>query len=157
MGLTAKIRSAAANTVLPMTNAAGTAAEHFADLNARLAGSLAALRSGRDGDTAAAFAEDFTLVLRAWGMTKDDIPRVISELYLRVAIFVCLFALAFLLVTQGAPVLGSMVFICASVGILTTFWRICVLSGGAWFPFPGQRLLSFFVIKKAGDSDGGKR
>ena len=101
-------------------------------LRSRLCARVAFFRSHRSSQEQHAVAQDFSLLLAAWGIADDaDIPGVISALRLRLPVFAvpmlaCLIAAAW----SQSPV-ASISLACIAppclLGMVTTLWRISIL------------------------------
>jgi hypothetical protein len=150
MGVISRLGSIFSDALSPAKHEAQQSAVHIGDVAARLRTRLAAMRTFRDLECAEAVAMDFSALLRAWGMTEQDIPRVIKEMRVRLVVYCALFALAGLVIAQGSPVIGVAIFACAMFGLITTHWRMLVLTGREYFPFPGHGLITALLrIKKS--------
>jgi hypothetical protein len=137
------------NAVSPTAHSAKTAKEDIGFCSSRLKDNVTALKKDRS-IAPAELETDFTGVLKAWGMSEADIPRVVREMYMRLIVYAGLFVIALLLALQAFYFPALAVFLCAFLGSLVTVWRICVLSERTFFAFPGHSLLAFLLIKKGG-------
>lgn len=106
--------------------------QHLSGLRADLRSRLGFFRNHRSVSAQQMLAEDFSMVLTAWGIDEAaDIPGVVRVLRLRFVVFVvpvivCL--IAALLLQSFASVLAlAFVTLPCLVGIVTTAWRISIL------------------------------
>lgn len=84
--------------------------------------------------------KDFTAVLNAWGIHDEkDIPSVLWELKIRNLVFGAVIGVSVLAVAlyQQFYMYFSALFICfpSLFGVLTTSWRMSVLTSRAFIPF----------------------
>ena len=114
-------------------------------LRNRLCARVDFFRSHRSSQEQHAVAQDFSLLLAAWGIADDaDIPGVIRVLRLRVPLFIALVVLCALAAIWQRTML-SVIALClislpCLLGILTTLWRISLLRNRRFLPF-GRWLL----------------
>lgn len=114
-------------------------------LRNRLCARVAFFRSHRSSQEQHAVAQDFSLLLAAWGIADDaDIPGVIRVLRLRVPLFIAPVILCALAAIWQRTML-SVIALClislpCLLGILTTLWRISLLRNRRFLPF-GRWLL----------------
>ena len=102
-------------------------------LRSRLCARVAFFRSHRSSQEQHAVAQDFSLLLAAWGIADDaDIPGVIRVLRLRVPLFIAPVVLCALAAIWQRTML--------SVIAPTTLWRISLLRNRRFLPF-GRWLL----------------
>ena len=112
---------------------------HLAALRGDLQSRLRHFKAERTPEEQKALEEDFAQVLDAWGIGEQDIPAVLRELRLRVWVFalpvaVCLLtALCIPMVTLWLAVL--MITPPCLFGIVTTWWRMAVLTRRRFQPF----------------------
>ena len=104
----------------------------------------------RDSDSAKGFETDFNTVLKAWGMTENDIPQVLKELKIRMSIFLVPVILAFYLATKGSRIIAITLMISAILGFVTTLWRYNILEKRQFKSFP---MLGWLQTKKTKDTD----
>ena len=104
-------------------------------LRNRLCARVAFFRSHRSSQEQHAVAQDFSLLLAAWGIADDaDIPGVIRVLRLRVPLA------AIWQRTMLSVIALCLVSLPCLLGILTTLWRISLLRNRRFLPF-GRWLL----------------
>lgn len=114
-------------------------------LRNRLCARVAFFRSHRSSQEQHAVAQDFSLLLAAWGIADDaDIPGVIRVLRLRVPLFIAPVVLCALAAIWQRTML-SVIALClislpCLLGILTTLWRISLLRNRRFLSF-GRWLL----------------
>ena len=120
-------------------------ARHVVGLRGDLYSRLDAFRSHRSSQEQYSVAQDFSLLLAAWGIADDaDIPGVIRVLCLRVPLFIAPVVLCALAAIWQRTML-SVIALClislpCLLGILTTLWRISLLRNRRFLPF-GRWLL----------------
>ena len=108
---------ASLQTILDTASLSG---RHVAGLRGDFRSRLVAFRLHRSADEQQKLAEDFCLVLAAWGMADADIPGVVSALRLRLLVFL-------------APALACIAPPCL-LGTVTTLWRISILRNRRFTP-----------------------
>ena len=122
-------------------------------LRNRLCARVAFFRSHRSSQEQHAVAQDFSLLLAAWGIADDaDIPGVIRVLRLRVPLFIAPVVLCALAAIWQRTML-SVIALClislpCLLGILTTLWRISLLRNCRFLPF--KESASFPIARKSG-------
>ncbi len=83
---------------------------------------------------------DFTQVLSAWGITSQgEIQEAIRALQLRILIFALPVILGSLAAAIAQSLLACLILLLVAVpcllGILTSYWRMCVLKNRRFLPF----------------------
>ena len=101
-------------------------------LRNRLCARVAFFRSHRSSQEQHAVAQDFSLLLAAWGIADDaDIPGVISALRLRLLVFLAAALACLLAVAWSHSPLAFLSLVCIAppclLGMVTTLWRISIL------------------------------
>ena len=121
--------------------------QHLSGLRNDLRSRLTHFRNHRSASEQQMLAEDFSLVLAAWGIDDTaEIPGILLELRLRFLVFavpviVCLIA-ALLLQNLASYLALSFISLPCLFGIATTAWRIFVLKKRCFLPL-SRWLLSF--------------
>ena len=143
------------NPIEPIQRDFAASKVHVQEVNSTLQSRLDHLRKDRGLEQQDTLEEDFQRVLDAWGMREKDIPRVISDLYLRAAVM-CVPALLalFTLFSQPVSSLSSplllvvlvLLLLASIMGVLVTLWRISILRRRQFTPF--SRALARFFSKK---------
>ena len=113
---------------------------HLASLRGDLRNRLRYFRSHRNAAEQTELAQDFVQVLRAWGIEDaEHIPAVLRELRLRLLIFALpVLACGIAVMVNGSGVAWLALLLVAlpcAFGMLTTCWRLSVLSRCRFQPF----------------------
>ena len=114
-------------------------------LRNRLCARVAFFRSHRSSQEQHAVAQDFSLLLAAWGIADDaDIPGVISALRLRLPVFAVPMLACLITAAWSHSPLSFLSLACVAppclLGMVTTLWRISLLRNRRFLPF-GRWLL----------------
>ena len=101
-------------------------------LRNRLCARVAFFRSHRSSQEQHAVAQDFSLLLAAWGIADDaDIPGVISALRLRLPVFAVPMLACLITAAWSHSPLSFLSLACVAppclLGMVTTLWRISIL------------------------------
>jgi len=132
------------NNIVPRVSPTG---QHLSGLRNDLLSRLTHFRNHRSPSEQQMLAEDFSLVLAAWGIGHvAEIPGIVLVLRLRFLVFavpviVCLIA-ALLLQSFASCLALAFIALPCLVGIVTTAWRISVLKNRCFLPL-SHWLLSF--------------
>ena len=112
-------------------DAASLSGRHVAGLRGDFRSRLVAFRLHRSADEQQKLAEDFSLVLAAWGMADADIPGVITALRLRLLVFFAPALACFAAAAWSHSPLAFLSLACIAppclLGMVTTLWRISLL------------------------------
>ena len=139
-----KMKNSLASRVSPTS-------EHLSALRTDLRGRLRGFRSNRENSRQTELADDFALVLDAWGIGDEaDLPRILRDMRLRCLILaapVCVAAFVAVLSRSHISFLTlALVAPPCLLGIAVTRWRMAVLRNRAFFSF-SRWLLSGFIRK----------
>ena len=119
---------ASLQTILDTASLSG---RHVTGLRGDFRSRMAAFRRNRAASEQTALEGDFTLVLAAWGMADADIPGVISDLRLRLLVFLAPALACFATAAWSHSPLAFLSLACIAppclLGIITTLWRISIL------------------------------
>ena len=101
-------------------------------LRNRLCARVAFFRSHRSSQEQHAVAQDFSLLLAAWGIADDaDIPGVISALRLRLPVFAVPMLACLITAAWSHSPVSFLSLACVAppclLGMVTTLWRISIL------------------------------
>ena len=101
-------------------------------LRNRLCARVAFFRSHRSSQEQHAVAQDFSLLLAAWGIADDaDIPGVISALRLRLPVFAVPMLACLITAAWSHSPVSFLSLACIAppclLGMVTTLWRISIL------------------------------
>ena len=108
-------------------------------LRNRLCARVAFFRSHRSSQEQHAVAQDFSLLLAAWGIADDaDIPGVISALRLRLPVFAVPMLACLITAAWSHSPLSFLSLACVAppclLGMVTTLWRISILRNHRFTP-----------------------
>lgn len=120
-----------------------TVEENKSALNNR----LKALTEGRERGADKGFQENFGLVLKAWGIKKEQLPQVLRDLKIRMVLFLCPTALAFIMLYMKHFYVACLIMLCSIIGFFVTAWRYHVLQTKQYKPIPGEKILRFILRK----------
>ena len=113
--------------------------QHLSALGSDVRTRLQEFGANRSADDQAALNQEFTALLRAWGIpTLADVPGVLRELWLRVLLLVIPVALCLVvaLIEGGKAWMAlSVVAVPCGFGVTTALWRISVLQRQRYAPF----------------------
>ena len=114
--------------------------EHITVLKGDLRSRLQWFRANRNSAYQQRLQMDFTQVLSAWGITSQgEIQEAIRALQLRILIFALPVILGSLAAAIAQSLLACLILLLVAVpcllGILTSYWRMCVLKNRRFLPF----------------------
>ncbi len=92
---------------------------------------------------------NFTVVLRKWGITENEIAQVCKDLTARVYLYIFVLLIAVILFLDKSFFLGALLLLCVFFGISTTLWRKFVLKNKHFISY--WQYLGFPVLQKKRD------
>lgn len=145
-----RVKNWGANVTRPIVSSSQDMNEHVTELKGNIRNRMDHLYQQRSKEEQDRIAEDFAALLKAWGMTEDDIPRVLRELQIRTFIYFIGVLLAIILVIQGSPISAIAVMGVSFLAIATTVWRHQILEQRRYIRIPLTKFLhSAFETRKA--------
>ena len=125
--------------------------ENIKSLRADFVSRIMRLKANRSSELQEELKAEFSNVLRAWGITEEELPATIRALRLRLLICAAPLGFGAVLAIQADAVplsssilLSSLLLLVAAgvAGLFTTLWRLSVLESREFIPFC-QWLLPF--------------